>query len=57
MWAITVLNEPGIPLQRSGHPTSLYLKQKGIPQKKWVVEIKGLGPISPFWVPGDPLGA
>ena len=28
IWAITVLNEPGIPLRRSGHPTSLYLKQK-----------------------------
>ena len=33
IWAITVLNEPGIPLRRSGHPTSLYLKQKEFPQK------------------------
>ena len=55
-WAITVLNEPGIPLRRSGHPTSLYLKQKNF-LKNWAVEIKGLGPNSPFWVPGDPLGA
>ena len=33
IWAITVLNEPGIPLRRSGHPTSLYLKQKEFPEK------------------------
>ena len=33
IWAITVLNEPGIPLRRSGHPTSLYLKQKEFPKK------------------------
>ena len=56
IWAITVLNEPGIPLRRSGHPTSLYLKQKEFPEN-WAVEVKGLGPNSPFWVPGDPLGA
>ena len=33
IWAKTVLNEPGIPLRRSGHPTSLYLKQKEFPKK------------------------
>ena len=33
IWAITVLNEPGIPLRRSGHPTSLYLKQQEFPEK------------------------
>ena len=33
IWAITVLNEPGIPPRRSGHPTSLYLKQKEFPKK------------------------
>ena len=33
IWAKTVLNEPGIPLRRSGHPTSLYLKQKEFPEK------------------------
>ena len=27
-WAITVLDEQGIPLRCYGHPTSLYLKQK-----------------------------
>merc|ERR1711911_349007 len=44
IWAITVLNEPGIPLRRSGHPTSPYLKQKEFPKK-----------LGPFWVRGDPL--
>merc|ERR1712208_277024 len=29
IWAITVLNEPGIPLRRSGHPTSLCLTSAG----------------------------
>ena len=33
IFAITVLNEQGIPLRRSGHPTSLYLKQKEFPEK------------------------
>ena len=33
IWAKTVLNEPGIPLRRSGPPTSLYLKQKEFPKK------------------------
>ena len=36
--AITVLDESGIPLRRSGHPTSLYLEQKEFP-KNWDVEI------------------
>ena len=33
IWAITVLNEPGIPLRRSGHPTNLFLKQKEFSKK------------------------
>ena len=33
IWALTVLNEPGIPLRRSGPPTSLYLEQKEFPKK------------------------
>ena len=33
IWTITVLNERGIPLRRSGHPTSLYLEQKEFPKK------------------------
>merc|ERR1712030_267415 len=33
IWAKTVLDEPGIPLRRSGPPSSLYLKQKEFPKK------------------------
>ena len=43
IWAKTVLNEPGIPLRRSGHPTSLYLKQKEVP-KQVGHESMGMGP-------------
>ena len=43
LWAKTVLNEPAIPLGRSGHPTSLYLKQKEFPEKLGR-GYKGIGP-------------
>ena len=33
VWDITVLDEPGILLRRSGHPTSLYLERKEFPKK------------------------
>ena len=33
IWAITVLNEPGIPLRCSGHPTSLCSEKKIVPHK------------------------
>ena len=33
VWDITVLDEPGILLRRSGHPTSLYLVRKEFPKK------------------------
>ena len=37
-------------------PQAYIWNKKNFP-KNWAVEIKGLGPNSPFWVPGDPLGA
>ena len=37
-------------------PQAYISNKKNFP-KNWAVEIKGLGPNSPFWVPGDPLGA
>ena len=33
VWDVTVLDEPGILLRRSGHPTSLYLERKEFPKK------------------------
>ena len=38
IWTITVLDEQSIPLQCSGHPTSLYFEKK-IPTQNWPVEI------------------
>ena len=43
IWAITVLDEQGIPLRWSGHSTSLYFKQKQFPQK-WGRENLGIRP-------------
>ena len=52
IWAKTVLNEPGIPLRRSGHPTSLYLKQKEFPKKIGTWKFRDWARITPF----GPLG-
>ena len=39
------------------HTPQAYIWYERNSQKKWAVEIKGLGLNSPFWVPGDPKGA
>ena len=56
IWAITVLDVPGILLRRSGHPTSLYLERKEFPKKLGRGNL-GLGPNSPFRAPWGPEGA
>ena len=54
-WAITVLDEPGIPLQLSGHPTSLYLVRKEFPKKLGRGNL-GIGPDLPFLGPSGAVG-
>ena len=51
--AITVLDEQGIPLRCSGHPTSLYLKQK-ISITKFGPGNLGTGTKQPFLAPRGP---
>ena len=53
IWAKTVLNEPSIPLRRSGHPRSLYLKQKEFPKKLGHGNL-GIGPEKPLFGPWGP---
>ena len=51
IWTITVLDEQSIPLRCSGHPTSLYFKQKNVPHKG------GQGKKGPFGPQKTLLGA
>ena len=55
-WAITVLDEQGIPLRCSGHPTSLYLKQKNVPHKIGPWKFRDRGQIALFGPPGTQKG-
>mgnify|MGYP003325375512 CR=1 FL=1 len=52
LWAITVLDEQGIPLRCSGHPTSLFLKQKNVAHEIGPWKFRDRGQKALFGPPG-----
>ena len=57
IWDITVLDEQGIPLRCSGHPTNPYLKkEKNVPHKIGPWKFRDRGQIALFAPPGTQKG-